>query len=61
VNIYLRHPKHGNKVAISRSEAIEDMEHGWEEYDPTEPDDSVEVRGEAVNNLPVKRRRKESA
>jgi len=39
-NIFLRHPKHGEKVAISVLEAREDMEHGWEEFDPSSPDDS---------------------
>lgn len=34
--IYLRHPKHGAKVAISWLEAQNDFEHGWEEFDPTE-------------------------
>lgn len=61
MNIYLRHEKYGTKVAISRAEAAEDMQWGWEEFDPKEPQESVEVEGEAVNNLPVKRRRKESA
>ena len=39
-NIYLRHATHGAKVAISWLEAREDMEHGWEEFDPSDPDDS---------------------
>lgn len=34
--IYLRHPRHGAKVAISDMEAENDMQNGWEEYDPTE-------------------------
>jgi hypothetical protein len=33
--IYLRHPKHGAKVAISEAEARNDIENGWEEFDPT--------------------------
>ena len=36
MNIYLRHHRHGCKVAISDLEAREDMERGWEEYDPSE-------------------------
>jgi len=32
--IYLRHPKHGTKVAISDLEADNDAQNGWEEYDP---------------------------
>jgi hypothetical protein len=61
VNIYLRHEKYGTKVAISRAEAAEDIQWGWEEFDPTEPQESVEVDDEPVNNLQVKKRRKESA
>ena len=33
--IYLRHPNHGAKVAISEMEAENDMQNGWEEFDPT--------------------------
>ena len=33
--IYLRHPSHGAKVAISEMEAENDMQNGWEEFDPT--------------------------
>jgi len=36
MNIYLRHPVHGLKIAISDVEAAMDYEHGWEEYDPLE-------------------------
>ena len=47
-NIYLRHPTHGAKIAISWNEAQEDMAHGWEEFDPSVPDEpespaSVEI------------------
>lgn len=38
-NIFLRHPRHGTKIAISQMEAWEDMNHGWEEYDPDDIDD----------------------
>ncbi len=46
--IYLRHPKHGCKVAISDIEARIDVENGWEEFDPSVPDEpespaSVEI------------------
>jgi hypothetical protein len=61
VIIYLRHEKHGTKVAISQAEAAEDMQWGWEEYDPREPQESVEVDAKPMNNLQVKKRRKESA
>jgi len=33
--IYLRHAQHGAKVAISEVEAEQDMQNGWEEFDPT--------------------------
>jgi len=61
VVIYLRHPKFGTKVAISRDEALDDMQWGWEEYDPKKPESLVEVEDESVNNLHVKKRRKQSA
>jgi len=35
--IYLRHPLHGAKVAISDMEAENDFQNGWEEFDPAEP------------------------
>ena len=65
-NIYLRHHKHGEKVAISVLEAREDMEHGWEEFDPSDPDDSespvsanLSASGTSDNALRARRRRKE--
>jgi hypothetical protein len=66
-NIYLRHPKHGEKVAISWLEAREDMEHGWEEFDPSSPDDSESPAPSEMaasddsehNALRPRRRRKE--
>lgn len=33
--IYLKHPRHGAKVAISEMEAENDIANGWEEFDPT--------------------------
>jgi hypothetical protein len=38
-NIFLRHPRHGTKIAISQMEAWEDMNHGWEEFDPDAPEE----------------------
>jgi hypothetical protein len=37
--IYLRHPQHGAKVAISEHEAIQDEMYGWERFtlDEVEP------------------------
>jgi len=65
-HIYLRHPKHGEKVAISWIEARDDMEHGWEEFDPSDPDDSalsvpaeMPASGVADNALKPRRKRKE--
>jgi hypothetical protein len=66
-NIYLRHPKHGEKVAISWLEAREDMEHGWEEFDPSDCDDSESPASSEMaatetsdpNALRTRRRRKE--
>jgi hypothetical protein len=66
--IYLRHPKHGAKVAISDMEAENDLQNGWEEFDPTEPEiDSAPqtdvvvektepVEPEPVNELQSRRR-----
>jgi hypothetical protein len=34
--IYLRHPKHGVKVATMDLEAAYDEENGWERFAPTE-------------------------
>ena len=31
--IYLRHPIHGNKVAIADAEADADEKNGWERYE----------------------------
>ena len=52
--IYLRHPVHGNKVAIAEAEAAYDETNGWERYD---------VEPESVNELakPRGRPRKELA
>ena len=66
-NIYLRHPRHGEKVAISWMEARDDMEHGWEEFDPSDPDDSESSASSEMaasgmsdtNALRARRRRKE--
>lgn len=39
--IYLRHPVHGAKVAISDHEAYADEENGWERFDPTSPESNA--------------------
>lgn len=35
--IYMSHPVHGAKVAISNHEADADEENGWVRFDPTAP------------------------
>lgn len=59
--IYLKHPKHGTKVAISDMEAQSDIQNGWEEYNPDTPSVSESAINDAapVNELEGKRRRKE--
>jgi hypothetical protein len=55
--IYLKHPIHGAKVAISDMEASNDMQLGWEPFDPTQPEPEpaptapVAVKPEPVNLL----------
>lgn len=52
--IYLRHPKHGAKVAISDMEAENDLQNGWEEFDPAEleVDSAPEVDAIIVDDAP---------
>ena len=52
MQVYLRHPVHGTKIATLELEVEHDKEHGWCEYDPEafiEPEVSA-------NRLEVKRR-----
>jgi hypothetical protein len=37
MHIYLKHPLHGNKVAISHLEAEDDVKNGWEVYNLDAP------------------------
>jgi hypothetical protein len=59
--IYMIHPEHGAKVAISSHEAEYDEMHGWERYDIGTPaaadvdDEDEEV--EAVNEMAEPKRR----
>jgi hypothetical protein len=53
MQIYLKHPLHGQKVAISDMEVEHDEQNGWVRYNPDTPE--VEV-AEPTNAL--KRRRK---
>ena len=39
--IYLRHPVHGNKVAIAEAEAEADEKNGWERFEPGAPENEV--------------------
>jgi hypothetical protein len=67
MNIYLRHHRHGCKVAISDLEAREDMERGWEEYDPSEDETETPASAEmsasedSVSRNALKTRRRKSA
>lgn len=60
--IYLRHPDHGAKVAISDMEADSDRLNGWEDFDPAVLDVSqsteevIEAPVESVNELQPRRR-----
>jgi hypothetical protein len=52
MHIYLKHPQHGTKVAISDLEVEEDVKNGWKVYNL----DAPEVEAASVNEL--KKRRK---
>ena len=58
--IYLRHPIHGTKVAISDLEAENDIHNGWAYFDPmARPSAEVqEAELETTNNLPRRRGRR---
>jgi hypothetical protein len=56
--IYMVHPVHGAKVAISEHEADYDEMHGWMRYNPDTPaeaDDEDDV--EVVNEMAEPKRR----
>jgi hypothetical protein len=50
--IYLKHPKHGTKIATIEMEAVYDEKNGWVRYTPDTPSEAEE----AVNTLVVKRK-----
>lgn len=62
--IYLKHPVHGTKVAVSDVEANLDMQNGWQQFYPGEaapepvpaPAVEVDLPAESVNNLKRRRR-----
>ena len=57
--IYLRHPTHGTKVAISALEAENDIHNGWAYFDLVVPSAEVqEAEPETTNNLPRRRGRR---
>ena len=57
MHIYLKHPTHGAKVAISDSEAEYDEKSGWTRYNPETPASAPEPEV-AVNALKRKYTRK---
>ena len=55
--IYLKHPVHGAKVAISEQEAIYDEMNGWMRYDVATPTIAADVDEPVVNEMAVSKRR----
>lgn len=56
--IYMIHPAHGAKVAISEHEAIYDESNGWMRYDPTTPEAAADEDEDViVNELAAPKRR----
>lgn len=53
--IYLAHPVHGAKVAISEEEANYDEMYGWERYNPDTP--AAEDVTDLVNEMAASQRR----
>jgi hypothetical protein len=57
--IYLKHPRHGVKIATLDLEAEHDEQHGWERFDPDTPsvEQAAPVTQEVTNQLPRRRGR----
>jgi hypothetical protein len=55
MNIYLKHPIHGRKIATMELEAEHDEQHGWTRYTLDTPEI---FEAAPVNALEVKRRRR---
>lgn len=56
--IYMVHPVHGAKVAISEHEADYDEMHGWMRYNPDTPDEADDEDDvEVVNEMAEPKRR----
>lgn len=43
MNIYLKHPEHGTKVATCEAEVEADTLNGWEEFDPYAKEQPIEA------------------
>jgi len=59
MHIYLRHPDHGTKVAISDVEADDDEKNGWFRFDIDKRDEPND--NQPSNDLETRRRRKQSS
>jgi hypothetical protein len=55
MHIYLKHPTHGTKVAISEQEAEYDEREGWERFDI---DNRDAISDAPSNELDIRRRRR---
>jgi hypothetical protein len=54
MNIYLKHPVHGAKIATMELEAEYDEQNGWTRYNPDTPSDSEDAA--PLNVLGTKRK-----
>ena len=59
MQIYLKHPQHGVKIASLDLEAEHDEQHGWERFDPDtlSAPQAAPVTQEVTNQLPRRRGR----
>ena len=57
MQIYLKHPDHGTKIASMEMEAEFDEQNGWIRYTDETPSEE-ELVAAPINTLEVKRRRK---
>jgi hypothetical protein len=55
--IYLQHPRHGAKVAISEDEAVYDETEGWTRYDPVSAPPQPAKLEDVSADPPIRRRR----
>lgn len=56
MHIYLKHPRHGTKVAIAEAEAAYDEKNGWVRFDPRE---AATPAPSGDNELNPRRRRRD--